>query len=125
MLGHGHRGVKGEQRNPAGTNGDAEGELEHERWDQRIGNHAGDDRRSRAAGAGKRYRRDHRHVMAPSSPMLAGSSPEASSRMIRRSASARRTGWSSRILTQEFILIPKVSMKIGRASCRERVWQYV
>src|SRR3546814_11156066 len=91
MLGHGHRGVKGEQRNPAGTHGDAEGDLEHERWDQRLGNPSGDDRRSRAAGAGKRYRRDHRHVMAPSSPMLAGSSPEATSSMTRRSASARRT----------------------------------
>src|SRR3546814_1864238 len=82
---HVHRGARGEQRKPAWTHGDAEGDLEHERWDQRLGNPSGDDRRSRAAGAGKRYRRDHRHVMAPSSPMLAGSSPEASSRMIRRS----------------------------------------
>src|SRR3546814_6313174 len=41
---HVHRGARGEQRKPAWTHGDAEGDLEHERWDQRLGNPSGDDR---------------------------------------------------------------------------------
>src|SRR3546814_4187277 len=31
---HVHRGARGEQRKPAWTHGDAEGDLEHERWDR-------------------------------------------------------------------------------------------
>src|SRR3546814_8151698 len=38
---HVHRGARGEQRKPAWTHGDAEGDLEHERWDQRLGNPSG------------------------------------------------------------------------------------